>query len=548
FINQISTLGIMGYTPHMFAQDEKYIQNLIHIVASRSTGDVSRRGDRDRNMHDEDEASDNDDDSLIDIATPNKKPATLLLDESSSNLPNTVMRLPLPSRWIQPKDSHFEMDSNGLDIAAKSWVKPTSTPSSSSITFNSPHHGRNPYFSTKADFSVGREIGIFYFEIEITFGLKSGADISIGFMDGESDEDVISNLKDDENSWGYNGKEGKLIYHEDSRINIKHSCKFGDKDVVGCGVNFINRTIFITKNGAFLGEAFKLPNHINSLVPVVCLSQWNSISTNFGLNQNSDLKFRYNIDGYVESYKCEFSKKISQLKVPQLELKNGVKINEDGDLKVLINKMISSYFNYMGFVDSLKSFKKDLELEGEVDASTAEDNNDFIHKEAEIKKQIKTLIAADEIDKVVKLVESSYPDLLKTNPKVEFKLQCLKLVNLIISEKIDESITYANQLKIQFELKEYHDYLEEITMLLAYEDPKKSDFFKNFNSFEKWRIIDSLMNLINIECGLSMNSNFDAMVLKIDNNLVSAAGRNSSENNGLNEALLIDLVEDFIRL
>ena len=61
-------------------------------------------------------------------------------------------------------------------------------------------------------------------------------------------------------SYGYQGNEGKLFACSNPSPSIDDHFdgifgpKYGPGDIIGCGVDFANRTLFFTKNGEFLGE------------------------------------------------------------------------------------------------------------------------------------------------------------------------------------------------------------------------------------------------------------------------------------------------------
>lgn len=100
----------------------------------------------------------------------------------------------------------------------------------------------------------------------------------------------------DETFFGYNGFDGNAFSLAESEPFAK---PFGLNDVIGCGINYINGTIFFTKNGILLGTAFSEFHDIN-LVPAVALKKGNSIQTNFGLFED----FTFDILGYQNKWKA----------------------------------------------------------------------------------------------------------------------------------------------------------------------------------------------------------------------------------------------------
>ncbi|AEY97926.1 FAFR242Cp [Eremothecium gossypii FDAG1] len=95
----------------------------------------------------------------------------------------------------------------------------------------------------------------------------------------------------------YNGSDG---YINDGSLFKSYSKPYGRDDVIGCGINYVDGTIFFTKNGIHLGTAFKDVAHLD-LVPYVSLKPANSIRTNFGLYE----EFLFDIVGYQNHWKAK---------------------------------------------------------------------------------------------------------------------------------------------------------------------------------------------------------------------------------------------------
>ena len=55
-------------------------------------------------------------------------------------------------------------------------------------------------------------------------------------------------------SWGYHGNNGDIFCH--SRSGKPYGPLFTTGDIVGCCLNFINNTVFYTKNGVHLGNYY----------------------------------------------------------------------------------------------------------------------------------------------------------------------------------------------------------------------------------------------------------------------------------------------------
>ncbi|KAH3668819.1 hypothetical protein OGAPHI_002574 [Ogataea philodendri] len=522
-VTRLSTNGILGSSPALFNQNEEYIDKLVDILKSKGLEKASAMAS---NELDNDESEAEEFGGNVDDSMTQTSEGLNFNSEDSSNVFSASTHL--PSRWITPKDCQFELSLDGLEISTKNPAKPV-TSSSSSITVNLPNHSQTGVFSTKANHIVPESIGIYYYEVEIVFGLSSGADVTVGFMDGDHPEEIISSLRGhDENTWGYKGKDAKLIHFEDGRTNFKSSCKFGNKDVVGCGVNFINDSIFITKNGAFLGEAFQLPSHINKVIPAISLGAWNSVSTNFGLSK----PFRFNIDNYVESFKLDFKKKVLESGSPWFALnEHSSDPDNTTDTKTFIDRMIKKYFDHNGYGNALKAFNRELKEEGSTEPEGS------VRHENGIKKHIRTLIKANRVDDAIDTINSNFPSLLQDNQSVLFKLECLKLISVIGDKNESDFLKYAQNMRSRYPSEPYHKTLDEISALLAYNDPKQTALYKTFTDFERDRVIFNLSELISAESGLPTKSNFAAMIEKAQSLESECSNK---------EMRLVNILSDFV--
>lgn len=100
----------------------------------------------------------------------------------------------------------------------------------------------------------------------------------------------------DLNVFGYCGFDGLIT--NSTEQSKEYAKPFGRDDVIGCGINFIDGSIFFTKNGIHLGNAFTDLNDLE-FVPYVALRPGNSVRTNFGLNED----FVFDIIGYQDQWK-----------------------------------------------------------------------------------------------------------------------------------------------------------------------------------------------------------------------------------------------------
>jgi hypothetical protein len=64
-------------------------------------------------------------------------------------------------------------------------------------------------------------------------------------------------------TWGYHGDDGETF--DERATGTKYGPTYGAGDTVGCGVEFLKRSAFFTKNGSYLGKKIVYGNRFSSL-------------------------------------------------------------------------------------------------------------------------------------------------------------------------------------------------------------------------------------------------------------------------------------------
>ena len=135
---------------------------------------------------------------------------------------------------------------------------------------------------------------VFYYEANIINDGKEN-DLLIGIGEKNLTEKCIQ-LGLTTFSFGYHSK-GKSY---NNKKNNKYGETFAKGDIIGCGVDFIDKSIFYTKNGKFLDYAFKEINfELNKdlFYPSICMHSLNiEIQLNFGKED-----FKFDINNYYEN-------------------------------------------------------------------------------------------------------------------------------------------------------------------------------------------------------------------------------------------------------
>ena len=276
---------------------------------------------------------------------------------------------------------------------------------------------------------------------------------------------------------GYCGNDGSITAGSQYK---SYSKSFGRDDVIGCGVNYVNGTIFFTKNGVCLGTAFT-DFHDVTLVPYIALRSGNSVRTNFGLYE----EFVFDIVGYQDSWKAKaykhIFKSIDSNEVPgefesddeeavieaegdvnmdvgeekpseaqdnftvlqnseyvdgQLVKPDVDKINTlntgDESIPSTLHTMISDYLIHEGLIDVAKGFLKDLKKdmvhandEGKGDMVIRHNERQIIKEEKNLKvrQDLRRFITSGNVTQCLEYLDSHLPGLLKDNIELLFELK-----------------------------------------------------------------------------------------------------------------------------
>ncbi|KAL9093255.1 MAG: hypothetical protein Q9165_003996 [Trypethelium subeluteriae] len=124
------------------------------------------------------------------------------------------------------------------------------------------------YSVARADFPMKPIINdvVYYFEVQIIKAEKDAL-IGIGFCEDRAPMDTM--LGWDEGSWGYHADDGRAFSNgQGAQSSREYGDPYNVSDIVGCGVNFKEKTAFFTKNGEVIGCAFE--NITGKLYPAVC--------------------------------------------------------------------------------------------------------------------------------------------------------------------------------------------------------------------------------------------------------------------------------------
>ncbi|KAJ1723000.1 hypothetical protein LPJ53_002618 [Coemansia erecta] len=171
--------------------------------------------------------------------------------------------------------------------------------------------------------SIPMHVGVYYFEAYVKSRGQSGY-IGIGLSHPSISTSRLPGW--DAGSWGYHGDDGNS-FGGDGRGN-PYGPGFKSGDTVGCGIDFMRRSIFFTRNGVFLGYAFKNIDTTKPLYPCVGMrTQGENIVANFGRSE-----FVFDICNYASESHEEALNQVQSVSLsPMLPKPSGNSISSSDD-------------------------------------------------------------------------------------------------------------------------------------------------------------------------------------------------------------------------
>ncbi|KAK9360531.1 concanavalin A-like lectin/glucanase domain-containing protein [Lipomyces starkeyi] len=325
--------------------------------------------------------------------------------------------------------------------------------------------------AVRANHPIPPQCGLFYFEVEVLSRGKDGyafpvprtstsaferddpiinerSFIGVGFCGPKVQLNKMPGWVSD--SWGYHGDDGNTFACQNS--GKQYGPTFSTNDVIGCGINFRNRTAFYTKNGIALETAFK--DLKGTLYPAVGMRTIGEhVRANFGQRE-----FVFDIESYMREEKAKTYTQIHAFQ-PPLELLGGrSSARADTAITQTIHKLISSYLAHNGYVDSVRAFAGDVQKEtnafsspksvedGDVNMGENEIAEDL---EAINRQKIRAAVMEGNINRALKLTELFFPKVFEDNPEILFQLKCRKFVELMRLCALAKKSEYAEDDEMQ---------------------------------------------------------------------------------------------------
>ncbi|KAL3076568.1 hypothetical protein niasHS_014473 [Heterodera schachtii] len=191
--------------------------------------------------------------------------------------------------------------------------------------------------AVRANRPIPRSCIVFYFEMTVV-NKGTGGYMGIGL----SEKGVSLNRLPgwDKTSYGYHGDDGNFFASVGK--GVEYGPTFTTGDVVGCGLNFVTRQLFFTKNGKHLGVANTEPIPlVNDLYPTVGMQTADEmIDANFGQRP-----FVFDV--------------FAEMNAAEQATKNAIAAIELPPEKVLwMNSLIAKWMTYEGYSRALEALNR----------------------------------------------------------------------------------------------------------------------------------------------------------------------------------------------
>ncbi|TGJ78781.1 hypothetical protein E0Z10_g9986 [Xylaria hypoxylon] len=315
---------------------------------------------------------------------------------------------PLPSRWNkEDKAGALEVSANGLEAKYNPALRAT-------------REQDHEICGIRADHPMPTQAGIYYFEVTLLPKRREETtSVCVGFVAKNVSLSRPPGWEVD--SWGYHGDDGEI--YSGGNVGKKYQeTTFSAGDVIGCGVNFRTGQAFFTKNGHYLGPAFR--DIKGKLYPVVGIKKAGElVRVNFGQSP-----FVFKIDQEIEKEQGMIKQAISRTSIEKL-------VSPRMSETELIQQLVLQFLQHDGYVETAREFAQEIHAEQHalnsdpsvpVMSINIKDDDDAIQRQ-----RIRRAILEGDIDRALTLTNTHYTGVLKNNQDVYFKLKCRKFIEMI---------------------------------------------------------------------------------------------------------------------
>ena len=280
---------------------------------------------------------------------------------------------------------------------------------------------------------------------------------------------------------------------------------FGTGDVVGAGLHAASNDVFFTKNGKWLGHAFR-DVCVNPLFPTVCLhSKDERVSANFGATA-----FCFDIHAYIDGGNYERTVAVAAEDLPPSAT----------------HELVRDYLAFHGYAKTLAALDDGAaassyrdERRGETTANALADDDDNNDNDgvgaddpmasdacaadfSDLRQRacIHSLILDGNMDAAEEHLRATYPGVFKSDYAAEvcLHLKCQRYVEMIRAGRISDALEYAQSTMTACVGLEpsWDEVVRGVMALVAYELPEKSPLASFLSPEHRDRVADAVNSAI----------------------------------------------------
>ncbi|KAI8922040.1 ran-binding protein 9-like protein [Powellomyces hirtus] len=286
--------------------------------------------------------------------------------------------------------------------------------------------------AVRSNYPIPPQCGLFYYEVTVVSKGRDGY-IGIGLCTQSVQLNRLPGWED--SSWGYHGDDGQTFCGSGpgrAGEGRPYGPVFTTGDVIGCVVNFMNKSISFTKNGVWLGVAF--PNAVDTakldggLFPSVGLrTPGEIVEANFGQH-----RFQFDIEHHYKEEKARIWQEINAGPLPTISTESGQK---SGDGSANINQLILSYLVHHGYSETAATFHQDtassISSVGPAANAKSAERPPFEKEDIRKRQLIRDHVVDGNIDDAITLLNRFYPSVLQQNRHLVFQLKSQRFIELM---------------------------------------------------------------------------------------------------------------------
>lgn len=294
-------------------------------------------------------------------------------------------------QWGLPQALSPEDRSNRIEVGENNLV----------AKYAGPGRNDSDAAAIRANHPVPPQIGCYYYEMTVASAGRDGY-IAAGFAIKSASLSRLTGWEP--GTVGYHADDGNL--YRGAGTGASFGPSYGTGDVVGCGIDFVRRSFFFTKNGLFIGDVTNLKDkfHLPLFPCVGCRTHGEVVVVNF------NGPFVFDIEGWIER----------RMRGPFTT----------GKEASAVDRLVLSHLVHGGWEKTAQAFTKSLANPADMHGVCGIENAFKVAKE---RRFILQLIAEGSISAAIAHLHAHYAQFLErpANEDLRLQLDCLRFIELM---------------------------------------------------------------------------------------------------------------------